>query len=115
MSKPTIFISYSKHDEDLKNQFVKQNESRYLVEAIKLPRRNSPEDNIAEAFTLSYNRLEDDLKLVFQSLGLCAQSGAPAANEQSFIRCYIISPHDKPSENLHVMQKSLNDTSATSA
>ena len=52
-------------------------ESRHLVSAIKLPRRNAPEDNIAEAFALSYNRLEDDLKLVFQSLGLCALSGAP--------------------------------------
>ncbi|MFN0107397.1 MAG: TIR domain-containing protein [Blastocatellia bacterium] len=52
------------------------NESRHLVNAIHLPRRNSPEDNIAEAFALSYTSLEDDLKLVFQALGVCALSGA---------------------------------------
>ncbi|MBL8169453.1 MAG: TIR domain-containing protein [Acidobacteria bacterium] len=53
------------------------NQSRHLVEAVKLPRRNNPEDNVAEAFALSYQPLDEELKLVFQTLGICAQSGTP--------------------------------------
>src|SRR5262249_26401266 len=53
------------------------NESRHLVEAIRLPRHDTREGNIAEAFALSYRKLSDDLKSAFHALGLCAESGAP--------------------------------------
>lgn len=53
------------------------NESRHLVAAIKLPRGDKREDNIVEAFALSYDLLDDQLKSAFHALGLCAESGAP--------------------------------------
>jgi tetratricopeptide (TPR) repeat protein len=53
------------------------NDSRHLVEAIMLPRHDTREGNIAEAFALSYRKLDDDLKSAFHALGLCAESGAP--------------------------------------
>ncbi|MGH9855754.1 MAG: TIR domain-containing protein, partial [Blastocatellia bacterium] len=53
------------------------NESRHPVSAIKLPRGDRREDNIAEAFALSYDMLDDQLKSAFHALGLCAESGAP--------------------------------------
>ncbi|MGH9832456.1 MAG: TIR domain-containing protein [Blastocatellia bacterium] len=53
------------------------NRSRHLVEAIRLPRHDTREGNIAEAFALSYRKLDDDLKSAFHALGLCAESGAP--------------------------------------
>jgi len=53
------------------------NQSRHLVEAIKLPLRNTREDNIVEAFALSYRKLDDEMKAAFHALGLCAESGAP--------------------------------------
>ncbi len=52
-------------------------QSRRLVEAIRLPLRNTREDNIAEAFALSYRKLNDEMKAAFHALGLCAESGAP--------------------------------------
>ena len=53
------------------------NDSRHLVEAVMLPRRDTREGNIAEAFALSYRKLDDDPKSAFHALGLCAESGAP--------------------------------------
>jgi tetratricopeptide (TPR) repeat protein len=53
------------------------NDSRHLVEAIMLPRHDTREGNIDEAFALSYRKLDDDLKSAFHALGLCAESGAP--------------------------------------
>jgi tetratricopeptide (TPR) repeat protein len=52
-------------------------DSRHLVEAIMIPRRDTREGNIAEAFALSYRKLDDDLKSAFHALGLCAELGAP--------------------------------------
>ena len=53
------------------------NGARHLVEAIRLPRHDTREGNIAEAFALSYRKLDDDLESAFHALGLCAESGAP--------------------------------------
>ncbi|MGH9840621.1 MAG: TIR domain-containing protein [Blastocatellia bacterium] len=53
------------------------NRSRNLIEAIRLPRGNKREDNIAEAFALSYRKLDADLQAAFHALGLSAESGAP--------------------------------------
>ncbi|MGE3435224.1 MAG: TIR domain-containing protein, partial [Blastocatellales bacterium] len=54
-------------------------EGRHLVEAIKLPGGDKREDNIIEAFALSYDLLDDELKSAFHAVGLCAESGAPIA------------------------------------
>ena len=49
-----------------------------LMEALRLPRRNNIDDNVAESFALSYTQLDAELQAAFHALGLCAPSGAPA-------------------------------------
>nr|MDQ3009484.1 hypothetical protein [Acidobacteriota bacterium] len=55
------------------------NQSRHLVEALRLPRHQNREDNLAEAFALSYRTLDDESRAVFHAIGLCAQTSAPIA------------------------------------
>ena len=52
-------------------------ESANLVDALKLPLGNMPDDCVAAAFALSYDLLDKQLRTTFHALGLCAPSGAP--------------------------------------
>ena len=52
-------------------------ESASLVDALKLPLSNMPDDSVAAAFALSYDLLDNQLKTTFYALGLCAPCGAP--------------------------------------
>ena len=53
-------------------------ESASLVDALKLPLSNMPDDSVAAAFAISYDLLDNQLKTTFHALGLCASCGAPA-------------------------------------
>ena len=59
--------------------------ARSLVSQLRLPRKNSPDDNAAESFAISYELLDDALRLAFHALGMCALSGAPASGIASML------------------------------
>ncbi|MCS7056247.1 MAG: tetratricopeptide repeat protein [Thermoflexales bacterium] len=48
-----------------------------IVDALRLPLGDMPDDSIAATFALSYNLLDEQLRTAFHALGLCAPSGAP--------------------------------------
>ncbi len=52
-------------------------ESASLMDTLKLPLGNTPDDSVAAAFALSYDLLDEQLRMAFHALGLCAPSGAP--------------------------------------
>ncbi|MFC1465807.1 MAG: tetratricopeptide repeat protein [Candidatus Brachytrichaceae bacterium NZ_4S206] len=52
-------------------------ESASLMDTLKLPLGNMPDDSVAAAFALSYDLLDEQLRMAFHALGLCAPSGAP--------------------------------------
>lgn len=51
-------------------------ESNNLVDALKLPLSHAPDDNVACAFAVSYDLLDQALQGTFHALGVCAPSGA---------------------------------------
>lgn len=51
-------------------------ESNNLVDALKLPLSRAPDDNVACAFAISYDLLDQALRGTFHALGVCAPSGA---------------------------------------
>jgi tetratricopeptide (TPR) repeat protein len=67
---------------------------RHFVEAIKLPLRNAREDNIVEAFALSYRKLNDEMKAAFHALGLCSESGAPVEAIARMLDLKVTDAHD---------------------
>ncbi|MBK8049280.1 MAG: hypothetical protein IPK16_20490 [Anaerolineales bacterium] len=50
-----------------------------MLDALKIPRRDNVDDNVAESFAVSYGMLDADLQAAFHALGQCAPSGAPVA------------------------------------
>ncbi|MFN4294922.1 MAG: tetratricopeptide repeat protein, partial [Thermoflexales bacterium] len=50
--------------------------SASLMDALRLPLSNTPDDSLAAAFALSYELLDEPLRMAFHALSLCAPSGA---------------------------------------
>ncbi len=51
-------------------------ESASLMDALRLPLSDTPDDSLAAAFALSYELLDAPLRMTFHALSLCAPSGA---------------------------------------